>query len=237
MVYNKHINLSSCGGDCLVQIFYADTKPLNDDETFSSFYEKVSARRQKKINSFRFRKDKNLCLGASALLDVGLRESGLTEKEMIYSEQKNQKPFFTNHPEIFFNISHSGNYAAAAFSDSEIGIDIEKIKDADLKIAKRFFAEEEYKYLEKISDKEKQNREFYRLWTLKESFMKVTGLGMSLPLNEFCIHINDIISVTCDRVNNDFYFYEYDGIDGFCLSVCSVNKNEKTEFIKISLKG
>ena len=43
----------------------------------------------------------------------------------------------------------------------------------------------------KIEDEHKRCEEFYRLWTLKESFMKVTGLGMKLPLDSFCFQLGE----------------------------------------------
>ncbi len=109
---------------------------------------------------------------------------------------------------------------------------IEEIKNADLKIAKRFFNEKEYEYLNSISDSKKQREEFYRLWTMKESYMKFTGLGMKLPLDSFCIEQGE--KASCGET----VFYEYDGISGYRLSVCSRNKNEKPEISCISfLKG
>lgn len=221
----------------MIEFLYADVSPLNDDEIFRTFYENASSERRKKIDAFRFRKDKNLSLGASVLLDAGLKSFGLCEKEMVYGTCENGKPLFKNRPDIFFNISHSGNVAAAAFSDGEIGIDIEKIGNADLKIAKRFFSRDEYRYLESLSE-EKSGSEFYRLWTLKESFMKITGLGMKLPLNSFCIRTENGVSVECGDINDDFYFYEFDEIDGFRASICSHKKNEKLKISCISfLKG
>ena len=39
------------------------------------------------------------------------------------------KPFFPEHPEIFFNISHCRGLVVCGFSDSEIGVDAELIRD------------------------------------------------------------------------------------------------------------
>ena len=209
----------------MIFVLYADVEPLNDDELFEYFYKNISETRQKKINAFRMRKDRNLSLGASVLLDCGLNKLfGLREKEMQYGFSGNGRPFLKNRPDIYFSVSHSGTKAVAAFSDAEIGADIEKIKNADLKIAKRFFDEKEYDYLNSITDSEKQTAEFYRLWTMKESYMKFTGLGMKLPLDSFCIEFNENRAFCGETV-----FYEHDGISGYRLSVCSRNKNEKPE--------
>ena len=48
-----------------------------------------------------------------------------------------------------FNLSHSGMYVAAAFGTEDIGVDVELMRTGKQKIAQRFFAEDERKYLEK----------------------------------------------------------------------------------------
>lgn len=217
----------------MIHFLYMCVRPLNDDELFKYYYDNLSAERRKKTDAFRFRKDKNLSLGAGILLNEGLKKYGLSEKEMTYGTYENQKPYFKDRPDIHFSISHSGVFAAAAFSDGDIGIDIEEIKETDFKIAKRFFAEDEYNYLENITDKNLRNREFYRLWTLKESFMKITGKGMQLPLNSFCIHIDSNDISVESSIDDKFYFYESSMIDGFCASLCSHKKDEiiKTDIL------
>lgn len=67
-------------------------------------------------------------------------------------------------------------------SDCEVGCDIEKIVDAPLEIADCFFNSPEAEYIAASQDK---NRAFFKLWTLKESYMKMTGRGMSIPLDSF----------------------------------------------------
>ena len=45
-----------------------------------------------------------------------------------------------------------------------------------------FFNSPEAEYIAASQDK---NRAFFKLWTLKESYMKMTGRGMSIPLDSF----------------------------------------------------
>lgn len=219
----------------MIRIFHADVEPLNNDEMFDFYYENISEARKKKVDSLKQRKDKNLCVGASSLIDAGLKKYNLCEKEITYGTYENQKPFIKNAPQIHFNISHSGTMAAVVFSDGEIGIDIEKIKDFRLETAKRFFDKKEYEYLLKFNDSDEQKKEFFRLWTLKESYMKFTGQGMKLPLDSFCINIEDEKAT----VNHGgCYFYEYNHIDGYCLAVCSDKEIIKPEIVSIGfVKG
>ena len=68
-----------------------------------------------------------------------------------------------------------------ALSDQEIGIDVEKIQNFTESMAKKILTEKEQQILKGYaSDQKKQNREFYRFWTLKESYLKWRGRGFSL---------------------------------------------------------
>ena len=192
----------------------------NDDLLFEEAFSGLSEYRRKKIRSYRFRKDQNLSLGVGVLLDRGLRDYGLSEAEMEYGSVENGKPVFLNAPEIFFNVSHSGHMAMAAFSNVPVGCDIEIMEKADLRVADRFFTENECRLIREAPSG--PDEMFFRLWTLKESFMKVTGYGMKLPLSEFEMKLHDdgTFSVI-QSVDHGFYrFTEYDHIPGYRCAFC-----------------
>ena len=65
-------------------------------------------------------------------------------------------------------------------SDCEVGCDIEKNANAPLEVAEHYFYHSELAYIKAAKNKDKA---FFTLWTLKESYMKMTGRGMSLPLD------------------------------------------------------
>ncbi len=131
------------------------------------------------------------------------------EPELFKNEKG--KPYIKN-SDIFFNISHSDEYVVLAQSKSEIGVDIQKHKNQNLDVARRFFAESEYLYLQTVNDK---NKEFFRLWTLKESYMKALGTGFSLPMCDFEIKFEKSIPEI-----SDCEFFEYTFIENYSLSVC-----------------
>lgn len=97
---------------------------------------------------------------------------------------KHGKPYFTNHPELFFNLSHSGNYAVCIISDKDCGIDIEGGRNIKLNVAKRFFSEREYLWITDTSDISEQKKRFFRIWTLKEAYAKLTGMGIAKEISE-----------------------------------------------------
>jgi len=94
-------------------------------------------------------------------------------------------------PEIQFNVSHSGGASLLAFTQGrDLGVDVESLHrniehDA---IARRFFSAREQ---EQLSELRAQDRSaaFFRCWTRKEAYLKATGAGLSLPLEQFDVSL------------------------------------------------
>ena len=179
----------------------------------------LSSRRQKKIEAFRFQSGKALSLGAGLLLDYGLFQYGLREREVAIAYGADEKPYLRDFPEIHFNLSHSGTLAMAVFADRETGCDVEQVKTPDMRVARRFFAPEEVKVLEEADGEAGRSKFFYRFWTLKESFLKVTGSGLRMPLDEFCIHLGPPVQVGRGGKILDYVFGEF-GYPGYRAAVC-----------------
>ena len=101
--------------------------------------------------------------------------------ELSRDKGEHGKPCFRIHPEVRFNISHSGDLVICAVSDFEIGIDIqEKSRMNTDRIAKKVMSSAEHKkYLE---SSERQDF-FYRVWVMKESYVKWTGDGITRELH------------------------------------------------------
>lgn len=205
------------------KLFVADVRDLDNDALFKHYYNLMPRDRQKKIDTYLFKKDKKLSLGVGILLMLALDKMGLDINNLNFVEKHNKKPYIKNQ-KIFFNLSHSEDKVLCAIASSEIGCDIEKIQDIDLMIAKRFFYNEEYELLLSQSVQEKQNDLFYRLWTLKESFMKITGLGFHLPLNKFCILFDgDQIGVRQNLNSKKYFFNEFNIFNDYKIACCCEN--------------
>ena len=100
------------------------------------------------------------------------------------------KPYLADHPELAFNISHSVDRLMIAIGrNSQLGVDIEICKERfNLSgLVDKCFAEEEASYWTKLPETQK-NQAFYRFWTRKEAFVKATGHGIALGLNECVIN-------------------------------------------------
>ena len=215
-----------------IKIYTADVGELDDTELFRCIYSRVSSDRKAKTDRMVFNKDKKLSLGAGALLEYALASYGVTD--LTFTTEHKKKPKLANDHGIKFNISHSGTKVICAVSDNDIGCDVEQITDINMEIAKRFFFAEEYEALMKCSDKAERNDLFFRCWTLKESFMKATGLGFGLALDDFCILLDkDNISVRHTVDSRKYFFREFFLNDGYRYAVCSADKTNIPEKLMI----
>lgn len=191
-----------------VKIYKMDVTELEDSGKFEAYYREMSAERRRKIDRCRRAGAKRLSLGAGILLDRGLSEFGLREKSVKILQGENGKPYLADYPDIRFNLSHSNRLVLAVFAEKEVGCDIELIDRQNLKLAKRFFCPSEYGHLLHQTDEEQQRQEFFRLWTLKESFLKVTGKGMKVPLNSFCFLFENEVRVRQQIDTAEYQFRE-----------------------------
>lgn len=116
---------------------------------------------------------------ARMLLEDALKkEYGM---EILPEIQTNEfgKPFFTAFPDIHFNYSHTKNAAACVLSDSEAGIDLERVRRYNEKTARRFCSDKEWNWLQ---NQENMDSEWIRIWTRKEAYVKYLGKGIRMDL-------------------------------------------------------
>ncbi|MCQ2455144.1 MAG: 4'-phosphopantetheinyl transferase superfamily protein [Clostridia bacterium] len=211
-------------------IYALDVTAFEDKAVFEKIYNTLSAERKKKIDCLKQENDKRLSLGAGILLKFALKKAGIENFDIVKGE--NGKPYLKN-SKIYFNLSHSKKMAVCIVAPFEVGCDIEKIDKANIKIAKNFFDENEYKDIITSDDK---NDKFYRYWTLKESFIKAVGCGFKIPLKDFRISIEDRITVSKKGQNTDYRFFETDKIKGYRLSVCGLGDLSNAKIQKIPIK-
>lgn len=204
------------------KLYIAKITDLKNKEAYNKAYASVDIERKKKVDSMKFQQGKLQSLAAGVLLVHALQDVGLDITDAQFECNEFGKPYIKN-SDIFFNLSHSGDYAICAVSNSEIGCDIEKIVRTEDKIAKKFFCQEEYLYIASQPNEQARKEEFYRYWTLKESFIKAIGLGLKLHLNSFQIVLGNKISIKQSVNDKDYSFYEYNGLEGYKCSVCAQN--------------
>ena len=99
---------------------------------------------------------------------------------LIIATTPSGKPYLKDHPNLFFNLSHTDNLILIAIANSPVGVDVEKNeRNADKEaIIKHFFSDREQHSF--FSQPENQRQlAFVKGWTRKEAILKATGEGLS----------------------------------------------------------
>ena len=91
---------------------------------------------------------------------------------------------------LSFNLTHTSDLIVLAVTRGRaVGVDTENIsRGAMLDVAHRFFAPSECETLVALPAAEQATR-FFELWTLKESYIKARGMGLSIGLDRFAFDL------------------------------------------------
>ncbi len=183
-----------------------------------SFLPSLPKERAEKICRLKMQKDKMNCAGAYILLKYALKQKGIENFEICIGQ--NGKPYLKDIP-LFFNLSHTDCGFICAVSQSEIGADIQSIKEPSDSLLKRVCSEKE---LQKVKNSENPSIEFTRLWTLKEAAIKKNaGVLADYAKYEFS--------------EEETYFYKYGArfvsfeMNSFIISLCG--EFEKAELFDL----
>ena len=153
---------------------------------------------------------------AHAMLRECLKVKGITYDRERSAIVKNPhgKPSLADYPEVHYNISHADGICACMVSESECGIDCEKVGKCREGAMKRAFSETEKALVENASDRDLM---FFRLWTLKEAYVKALGTGISYPLKDACFDLTDSGITSAPE---GYIFRQYVLKGGYVVSVC-----------------
>jgi 4'-phosphopantetheinyl transferase len=104
-----------------------------------------------------------------------------------------------------FNVSHSGELILIAIAvGRDVGVDVERIRTGfDVEeVAERFFSDREREVLASL-DGHAKTEAFFKLWTLKEAYLKAKGSGLSAPLNQFDVFYATETAPTLTATHSD----------------------------------
>ena len=144
--------------------------------------------------------------------------SHLRPGEAFLPEEDEQgKPFLPDCP-LFISLSHSKGWAAAAVSDSPVGIDLQEIRQLSDRLLQRCYSSDERKWIAEGNAAERATR----LWTMKEAFGKLQGTGILLDRQFTADVVNGRLAVRY----GDIRFVFPEAPKGFAFSVCLSEQTE-----------
>lgn len=213
--------------NCSKEMYFFKISDNINNESFNNLLQFVSAEKAQQIKTLRRHMDKKLSLYAQLAVKVIARNKyNISLQDLEITADSNGKPYFKKYPQIHFNISHSNNAVAIAFSDRAVGIDTEQVMDCNMKIAKRFFTKEEIEYLENSSN---PSIAFTKIWTQKEAYIKAVGEGLAIALDSFCV-LNDPLYNRFNTVSvEDFIISYYDGEINNLIPICLTEEEIENE--------
>lgn len=147
----------------------------------------VSEQRRRKVLRFKKNEGRRLSVAAYMLLKRSLSDVYGLDCNPCFEYSRNGKPFIKNHPEIYFNISHCPKAAVCAVGDYPVGVDVEAVRPFKDELARYVLSHDEY---EAVVESGNPEAEFIRLWTMKESLLKLTGEGISKDLKTLLGYCN-----------------------------------------------
>lgn len=212
-----------------------------DDENFLKRKETLLAQLPPANKDFYSRFKRTSSLQRSLLAELLSRfiigqKLAIPARNIVFLRAKNGKPYLAD-GNLRFNLSHSGNWVVMALAETEVGIDVELLRPVNYHIAERFFSKDE---VTNLNSKEGDDKlaYFFDLWTLKESYLKLLGTGLTRSLSSFTVHKdNDVIVITEGgrELNSNVFFKQYNLSENYKLSVCSLTNNFNPEYKLISV--
>lgn len=196
----------------------------------------IDSEKRCKIEKFINEEDKiRTLIGNMLISTIVVEELSIRNKHISFEKNQYGKPYLKGYPKFNFNISHSGDFVVCAIDDKPIGIDIEEVKYIEYEdIAKRFFTVSEFNYIVK-QDLDIQLSKFYEIWTLKESYIKCCGQGLSIPLKSFSIDIDQYENIKgiINNKHKEHIFKRFNIDSNYKMAVCSVNKEISKDIVEI----
>lgn len=192
----------------------------------------------KKVNGFaRSNDSQRSLLGELLARHLLYKATGEPLPDEAFITGEKGKPAHDGFRGIHFNITHSGEWVAVALSSGSVGVDVERMRKIPEGLAKRFFSEAENQWLDSAKNEAEQKDIFFTLWTLKESFLKAIGKGLTKSLSSFTIlqKGNNHFELMQNEETKGFNLYNFEFRDGYKLSVCSEDSDfeQKVNFVEI----
>jgi 4'-phosphopantetheinyl transferase len=115
------------------------------------------------------------------------------------------KPRVAADDHIQFNVTHSGDLVALAFStDCPVGIDVEPIRELSniSRIYRYMLCPDEVAELMPLPA-DARERAFFHCWTRKEAYAKAIGKGLLTAFNDFCVSVHPDAPARFVHFNSD----------------------------------
>lgn len=215
----------------------------------------LTENRRARMSGYRRTDDRKRCIAGQWLVEYTLRHfTGQWDRDFTFQRSRTGKPFPVGIEEVFFNLSHAGDWVCCAVADVPVGIDVEAVRHMSPELCSFCLSEkerlsmdnlhlqtvqsgEDARYLRNVvhracgqawkcfggaqggaetgsppggrpqpaagfspvsrnrgvtdcacTEPEAERMEWLaQIWTMKESYLKMTGEGLRKPMHSFCV--------------------------------------------------
>lgn len=229
-----------------VLVWYVPLRSVTDAALLRIYRALMTAQERAQEARFHFDRDRHRYLVTRALARTALgRMVALDPGDLLFTTNAYGRPGLRALNDactrLSFNISHTRDLVVLGVTYSRaLGLDTENVTDrpAPLDIADNCFSAEEVRALRALPATDQHER-FFDYWTLKESYIKARGMGLSIPLNEFSFRLpcDGSIRLDMDASLGDspqrWMFYQYRPLPSHILSL-AVESGRRPVAITIS---
>lgn len=193
-----------------------------EDKEINGYLVCVSQEKRERLHRFLKEEDVRRSLLGELIVRKALMEKyGIPNNTIDIRLDRNRKPFIFALNGFYYNISHSNDWVICASGSKPVGADVEKKRQIDMDTAKYVFSSEEYETFINLGEAERQDH-FFRLWTIKESFLKVSGSGLVGDLKSVK---SSIWSGLVTKKTEDTAFFKNYCLDpSYWVTVCGYEK-------------
>lgn len=203
---------------------------LSMKEDYRPYLPAISKVRRERIELLRHTSDRLRSVCGELLVRKYFAElPGMNNQAVRFATGQYGKPYVSNVPDVHFNVSHAGRWVVAAFAGLPVGIDVEQLRlPIDPSVPELVLSAAELAEYGRLTEEE-TGAYFFRIWTLKESFVKAVGAGFSIDPATITLAADGCLvngSVMTAR------FREYDLAEDYRTAVCVLGDESIPEAVE-----
>jgi 4'-phosphopantetheinyl transferase len=209
-------------------------QPTLDESLLATYRQLMTEGELSQAARFYFERDRRRYIITRALVRTVLSRyaEDVSPKEWRFENNPYGRPHIVNDSaaarSLSFNITHTdGLIVLAVARENTLGVDAEntQTRPVSTSLADSFFAPEEAAALRTVDAASWQQR-FFEYWTLKESYIKARGMGLSIPLDQFSFSFpeNDAVGLYVHPEQNDpaerWRFWQFTLAPSYTVALC-----------------
>lgn len=202
----------------LPQLWLLDLRAYQETSRWRTLLPGLPPERQRRALACRWEIDGVRLACAGFLLQQTLASAGIPISDQVFTKNEWGKPCLVSNA-VDFSLSHAGNFCVCALDSSPLGVDVE-LPRISIAVAARCFHPDEAAFLQTLPE-EAQKDALLRLWTAKESYLKYLGRGLRVPLDSFCVRLDENgASLQAPGASSALRLHEYTH-DGCRICLCT----------------